>query len=352
MLSALVACDSRNPPRQGKSVAESMASLLSPHFTVKVTDYDNGCVNVFATRGSPRILLTAHLDTVPLAAGWTRDPFTLTLEDSRAYGLGACDIKGGAAAMVAAALEVRSPAALLFTTDEEAGTGACVRGFLAEKQEYDLVVVAEPTRCLAVRNHRGIGTGTLQFSGRGAHSSVAGASAHSAIHHMMRWASAALELDNALDQTLSGGNVTGTRFNIGRVSGGEKTNMIADLASARFGVRPPPGVDPTRVLRDFAALAPSAAYAENFFGPALPAAGIDPSVIERTEKWVRAAGLTDGGTVDFWTEASLFSEAGYATFVLGPGDIKQAHAADEYVDLAELTRAVDIYRTLLRRENT
>jgi acetylornithine deacetylase len=325
-----------------------MATHLSPHFTVKITDYDNGCVNVFATRGNPRVLLTAHLDTVPVTAGWTRDPFSLTVEGGRAYGLGACDIKGGAAAMVASALEEGSAAALLFTTDEEAGTGACVRGFLAEKRNYELVVVAEPTRCKAVRNHRGIGTGTLEFTGRGAHSSVAGASAHSAIHHMTRWASAALELDKTLDETLSGGNVTGTRFNIGRVSGGEKTNMIADMATARFGIRPPPGVDPSSVLRDFATIAPGATYTENFFGPALPAAGIDPSVIERSEKWALAAGLEDGGTVDFWTEASLFSEAGYATFVLGPGDIMQAHAADEYVDVVELERAVGIYRTLLR----
>ncbi len=349
-LATLVACDSRNPPRRCEHVAKAAADMMSAHLTVNITDLGNGSVNVLGSRGTPRVLLTAHLDTVPLAAGWSRDPFKLTIENDRAYGLGACDIKGGAAAMITAAIELEfdAPVALLFTTDEEAGDASCVRAFLQEKPSIELVVVAEPTRCQAVHGHRGIGTGTLQFRGRGAHSSVHGASAHSAIHHMMRWGEAAIRLDQELDRSLTGGNVSGTRFNVGRVSGGEKTNMIADDASARFGVRPPPGVDAKKVLGDFAALTKHAVYTEDYTGPALPAAGTDGETTERARNFARAAGAIEGMTVDFWTEASLFSAAGYATFVLGPGDILQAHAADEFVELTQLESALKIYRALLR----
>jgi acetylornithine deacetylase len=52
--------------------------------------------------------------------------------------------------------------------------------------------------------------------------------------------------------------------------------------------------------------------------------------------------------VDFWTEAALFSQAGYDTVVLGPGDIAQAHAADEWVELAQLERAATIYAAVMR----
>ncbi len=353
-LRALVACDSRNPPRQSAQVAQVAKGLLSVRLDVSVTDLGEGSINIFATRGTPRVLLTAHLDTVPLAAGWTRDPFALTIENGRAYGLGACDIKGGAAAMIVASLELDEdvPVAVLFTTDEEGGSASCIRTFLGEKHAFDLVVVAEPTGCFAVQGHRGIGTGTLQFSGRGAHSSVPGASVHSAIHHMMRWGSEALSLDQQLDRSLEGGNVTGTRFNVGRIAGGEKTNMIADNASARFGVRPPPGTDPREILREFAVLAKDATYVENFIGPALPAAGTSEKTIRAAKKHARDAGAFEGKTVDFWTEASLFSAAGYATFVLGPGDILQAHAADEFVELAQLDRALELYRALLRGGST
>ena len=51
--------------------------------------------------------------------------------------------------------------------------------------------------------------------------------------------------------------------------------------------------------------------------------------------------------MDFWTESSLFSSAGLTTFVLGPGDIAQAHAKDEWVALDQLTQAYDIYKKLV-----
>jgi acetylornithine deacetylase len=52
-----------------------------------------------------------------------------------------------------------------------------------------------------------------------------------------------------------------------------------------------------------------------------------------------------GNAVDFWTEAALFSAAGYTAFVYGPGDIAQAHSADEWVALDQLEQyAQTIYR--------
>ena len=57
--------------------------------------------------------------------------------------------------------------------------------------------------------------------------------------------------------------------------------------------------------------------------------------------------LPVGNAVDFWTEASLFSQAGLTAFVYGPGDIAQAHTADEWVALAQLQRyAESIVRIL------
>ena len=52
-------------------------------------------------------------------------------------------------------------------------------------------------------------------------------------------------------------------------------------------------------------------------------------------------GLPVGNAVDFWTEASLFSAGGYTALVYGPGDIAQAHTADEFVTLAQLRGYAD-----------
>jgi acetylornithine deacetylase len=58
-------------------------------------------------------------------------------------------------------------------------------------------------------------------------------------------------------------------------------------------------------------------------------------------------GLPIGNAVDFWTEASLLSQAGLVAFVYGPGDIAQAHAADEWVSLEQLRRYADSIARIL-----
>ena len=58
----------------------------------------------------------------------------------------------------------------------------------------------------------------------------------------------------------------------------------------------------------------------------------------RSPRSARSSGLPIGNAVDFWTEASLFSAGGYTAFVYGPGDIAQAHTADEFVTLEQLER--------------
>ena len=60
-------------------------------------------------------------------------------------------------------------------------------------------------------------------------------------------------------------------------------------------------------------------------------------------------GLEIGNAVDFWTEASLFSAAGYTAMVYGPGDIAQAHTADEWVSLAELGAYAESVLRILQR---
>jgi acetylornithine deacetylase len=79
-------------------------------------------------------------------------------------------------------------------------------------------------------------------------------------------------------------------------------------------------------------------YQETFHGPSLPAGSIDGAEQRRlaARDLAESLDLPIGSAVDFWTEASLFSEAGLTAFVFGPGDIAQAHTADEWVSLEQL----------------
>ncbi len=370
-LEALVGFDTRNPPRE-ISKDTGLFAYLCMHLQAagcacECVDLGDGCIYLLARRGDPQLLVNVHVDTVPADPDWSRDPLRLHVDDQRATGLGACDIKGAAAAILAALAVTSGPAALLFSSDEEAGNSRCIRAFLAAHQ-FANVLVAEPTQCRAVAEHRGIATATATFSGHGGHASAARALHDSAVHAAVRWAARALDMAAASEvatPTTTGGLV-GLRLNLGTITGGLKPNMIATSASVRVGLRPPPELPPITALAELASLADDPSrltFVPGFVAPPLPARMLaspaDPKIATESLAHARAAaaaltqalGLEPGPPVDFWTEAALFSDAGATALVFGPGDIAQAHTADEWVALDQLAAAAAVYHRLFAAES-
>lgn len=351
-LEALVAHDTRNPPRAITSggIFDYIRAQL-PGFRIEVIDHGAGAVSLFAVRGAPSTLFNVHVDTVPSSAAWSADPLQLRVVEDRAIGLGACDIKGAAAVLLAVAQDTQGAAAFLFTSDEEANDARCIAAFLARKHGFGQAIIAEPTRCEAVLAHRGISAVRMAFKGQAGHASAESALSLSAVHNAMRWGASAL--DFVQDQHhLRFGGLTGLRFNVGRIEGGIKANMIAPSAEVRFGFRPLPSQDADALHRQFQALASADAladYEETFRGPSLPSGDVADAEDRRLAARDLAddLGLPIGNAVDFWTEASLFSQAGLTAFVYGPGDIAQAHTADEWVTLDQLQRyAMSVQRMI------
>lgn len=336
-LDRLVACDTQNPPRaitgDHPAITYCVGVLKACGCTVSVADLGDGCVSLLALRGRARTVVNCHLDTVPADKSWTRDPFKLAVDLDHAVGLGACDVKGAASCMLAAAEESDGAVALLLTTDEEAGQSRCVREFLKGEPAYDRAVVAEPTGVRAVTKHRGLATYELGFRGVAAHSSVIGADQRNAVHLASTWCADAIGLTR-------GAPFDDIRLNIGMIEGGTKANVAASSCRVVFGMRPPPGMHPDVAAKALSALVKdpeSVAWKARFSAP-----GLDETA--GTAGLLADYGLRRGDPVDFWTEAALFGEAGLATVVLGPGSIKQAHAADEYVALEDLRRAGEAYK--------
>jgi len=345
-LQALVSYDTRNPPREigTGGIFDYLRSQLDG-FRIEVTDHGAGAVSMLAVRGNPRRLFNVHLDTVPSSEAWSADPHTLRVTDDRAIGLGACDIKGAAAGLLAAAAVTSGDAAFLFSTDEEANDARCIDGFLATEHGFLEAIVAEPTMCEAVLAHRGISSVQLRFRGVAGHASGANAMQASALHQAIRWGGKALDYVESQSHQRFGG-LTGLRFNIGRVEGGIKANMIASSAELRFGFRPLPSQSIDALHELFGTLSEAGVierYEETFRGPSLPAGNVADAEHRRLEArdLADALELPIGNAVDFWTEASLFSAGGLTSIVYGPGDIAQAHTADEWVALEQLQRYAD-----------
>ena len=138
-----------------------------------------------AERGGGLLLLDAHQDTVP-ADNMTIEPWSPTLREGRLYGRGACDVKGGMAAMIAAVarLAAERPAGmptilLSCPADEEyqsLGSAGVDRGLAGRETPEmprlpDAAIVAEPTGLDVIVAHKGLIRWFCHTRGRAAHSS-------------------------------------------------------------------------------------------------------------------------------------------------------------------------------------
>jgi acetylornithine deacetylase len=340
-LAFLIRCDTRNPPRAPAGFVQVFdfvaGQLQGAGFTSTRRDLGDGCLWLLATRGAGGPLVNIHMDTVPAAPGWERDPLELHGANNVFTGLGVCDTKGALACFLHAARTSQGPVQLLLTTDEEAGQSRCVRTFCEEVGVKDrLVVVAEPTRMEAVLAHRGIGTCAGVFSGTPGHGSQARAMKDSANHEAVKWASRVLGFVEHTD----------VRFNLGLLEGGTKPNMIAGECRVRFGVRPPPGMRTSDVVDALCSLVDDdrrVTWTSGYLAPPLT---------ENARADAERLPVTVGAPVDFFTEAALFQEAGARAFVVGPGDIADAHTAHEKVTAEDLVKAVHFYRALLGAAST
>jgi acetylornithine deacetylase len=293
---------------------------------------------VFARWGTPRRIINAHVDTVPANDGWSRDPWQPHIADGRLYGLGSCDTKAAIAATLVA-LDQQRPRDLgvLFSGDEEAGS-AVMRAFLASPhaREVRQAIVCEPTARTAGTAHRGVLAQLATVTGKGGHSSKA--------DHLpkpiVECARIAVAIDRLGVARLHDGpaGMNGLCLNVAALRGGVAFNVVPERAELEWSLRPYPGFD--RAAWDVAV--------REVAGDVVIATTIDhapfacDALAELVRPFVRAV-----GPLDFWTEAALYAQHGIDAIVIGPGDIAQAHAADEFVPLEDLEWAVALYRALL-----
>jgi acetylornithine deacetylase len=351
-LEALVACDTQNPPRRidaDSAVFRYCTEQVGSEFAVQSWDHGDGHVSWLAIRGRPKTLFNVHLDTVPAGDGWSSDPHTVVIRDGRAYGRGSCDIKGAAACLLALAQQGVENLAILFTSDEEGAGGCCVTNFLETglAKQFSQVVVAEPTNCRAVLGHRGFLSVKTRFHGIPGHSSEARALKENANHQMALWAAGALQVAASKKRDEQD---PGTCLNIGIVDGGTKSNVIAGGAFVHWSARLQPGQSNQAFLdqiKNCAAKDSTVEWEVPFCGEPLPAGGQSDRA---AREFCQAHDLPEGAPVDFWTEASLFSAAGLPALVLGPGDIAQAHATDEWVELEQLETAYQLYKRVVTND--
>ncbi len=353
-LADLVAFDTQNPSGNERPIALHLARELSALGADNVEAFAAGRHHgVLARFGpAPKLLLNAHIDTVPANTGYTAPPHRLVERDRRLYGLGTADTKGAIAAILEALALCRAgnkptrDVAIMFSGDEEKGA-TVVRSFLASPRARGLeqAIVCEPTGCKVGHRHRGVAAIEAVATSPGGHSSRA----DELPSPMATLARAAVAMD-ALGQRhreLGTEGFRGLCVNVASIEGGVAFNVIPSRAKLCVSVRPPPGSNMRAILGEMESEAKHAAAPE-----ALGWAVVHenpPFATRNLAAFEPLLGPPVRTPIDlgFWTEAALYSMAGIDAVVFGPGDIAQAHAADEYVEIAQLEAARDAFFALL-----
>jgi acetylornithine deacetylase len=319
--------------------------------------------SLFATigpAGGGGIGLSGHMDVVPVTGQtWDTDPFTMVEKGTRLYGRGTCDMKGYLACMLAAVPDfkrrkLRAPIHLMFSYDEEVGcTG--VRPMISEfgktLPKPRMVVVGEPTSMLVVDAHKGPVRWRVELTGRPAHSSMAPLGVNT-----ITYAGRILgELDR-IEQELKA-RTPNKRFDppyntlqVTQFEAGTASNIVPEFCWFGWEIRSLPGLDVDAIERrvqafidkhclpEMTAVAPEAAVVMSRTNQ-VPAFAADPDseVLSLTLKLAQA---NETFAVSYATEASLFHAVGSSSVVCGPGDIAQAHGANEWIEISELEKCL------------
>jgi len=369
LLRELIALPSVNPafvpaqdPRAGEQrVADFLTAVTARGgLDVSVAEALPGRNNLLAKltpfRPRQRIVLAPHMDTVGHAA-MPDSMFQPHKKGDRLFGRGACDTKGSAAAMLMALLNVTHSAqrpreteivfaALVDEENNQGGSRALVRqGFRA-----DLAIVGEPTRLQVVTAHKGDLWLTARTKGRAAHGARPELG-RNAVHLMARVVEA---LETKYGQQIARrrhpllGRAT---VNVGSIRGGTQPNIVPDSCEISIDRRTLPGESHAAVIREIRSFLKQRGLAAVVGDDkaAMPCWPMETDArLPLVQALMRVARQHFPLGVHFFSDASVFAYGGTPAVLFGPGDIAQAHTANEWISVRSLERATKMLTRFLQ----
>ena len=324
--------------------------------------------------GGRSLIVNGHMDVVPPGdlGKWTRDPWSGVIEGDRLYGRGACDMKSGLASAVFAVqalqsvgVELRGDVVLQSVIGEETGgvgtLSTIVRGYRA-----DACIIPEPMALRVSPVHTGALTFRLTVHGRGAHACMKPHGV-SAITEFLPIMAALEQLNTDRHLRFRDGlfedpeNVAS--LSVGTIHAGDWPSTVPDIlvAEGRLGVFPHESTSEARaaleaVVNEVASKSrwlvdkpPVVEWVEGQFEPG--STPLDAPILERLACSHEAVVGTPPRVfgVPCGTDLRLFiRHAGIPTVLYGPGDVRHAHSADEFVSLSEVVTCTKVLaRTML-----
>jgi acetylornithine deacetylase len=330
--------------------------------------------NLYATIGPADrggVVLSGHTDVVPVdGQDWHTDPFKVVARDGRLYGRGTADMKSFSAVILALLPEflgarLKTPVHLALSYDEEIG-GLGAPDIVAHFQKHgprpELVIVGEPTEMQVVDAHKSILAIDTTVTGLEAHSSAtdlgvnAIAAAAELIGLLERLGE---ELKATTDPTAHRFSPPYGTISVGLIEGGTARNIIPRHCCFKWDLRMLPDASSDALLTRFTERAEREVLpklrkvypgAEIVSRKIATMAALRPEPGSRAEVLALAlAGSNRTQAVSYGTEAGLFQAAGVPTIVCGPGNIREAHKPNEFIELTQVEACVGFMRRLIAR---
>ncbi len=304
------------------------------------------------------IILSGHMDVVPTEGQpWNTDPFQLVRKDEKYYARGSCDMKGFLACCLAAvpvfqAAKLQRPVYFAFSYDEEVGCRAGDIVAEAIRDHYEETpagaIIGEPTMLQPMVGQKGIMVYTTIVHGSQGHSSRIREEVD-AVHEA---AKLIVWLEQKMENLIEAGHTDDrfhpnhTSIHVGKISGGSAFNIIANECRFDWDYRNIPLDDAADIFADFEAycrereeicqrIFPGFRIEHVALHPPVPPLDTeeDAGIVDLIKK---LTGTPTTGTVAYAAEAGQFSNAGFESVLCGPGDIAQAHRANEFVAVEQL----------------
>jgi acetylornithine deacetylase len=342
--------------------------------SVLVANETGNKANLFATAGPggvPGILLSGHTDVVPVdGQDWHSDPFKVTRIEDRLHGRGTADMKSFISVILALFPEfiergLKTPLHLAFSYDEEVGCVG-VRRLLDHhisglKVKPKACIVGEPTEMKVVTGHKGKRSLRCHVRGHECHSALApsGVNAVEMAAEMvsfLRRMGVRFRGEGPFDPTFDPPHTT---VHTGTIAGGTALNIVPRDCNFNYEIRHLPCDDAETLQEEFEIFARDSLLPDMHeldpdtgfrFEECSGFPGLDtPSDAAVTELAKTLSGTNATSKVSFGTEAGLFSKIGIPAVVCGPGSIRQAHRADEFITLEQVALCESFMRRLADR---
>jgi acetylornithine deacetylase len=346
---------------------------LSPWLTY---DRAGGKANLFCSVPDAQgvttggVVLSGHTDVVPVdGQRWDSDPFIPTVRGERLYGRGSADMKsfiGAALGHLPAFLNtpLTMPIHVALSFDEEVGClGAplMIQELLSRNIKPLGCIVGEPTNMQPILSHKGFSAHRCRLHGRAAHSSLPAAGIN-AIEYAAQLISFIQNVADELHRSGpfdSGFDVSYSTLQTSTVAGGGVMNTVPDFCQFDFTIRNLPESDASAILDQihrFAndillpkmrALSTEDGNVDIVFEPLVSAPGLRMDENSAVTRLVRQLlGDDTNRKLAYGTEAGLFQQAGVPAIVCGPGNIRDAHRANEFIELSEIRKCQDLMTSL------